>query len=105
MAAQDADQLLVDDADHLLGRGEGGEHFRAHGLLFDALDELLHHPEMHVGFEQGDADLLERLLHILRRQLSFAAQVLENALQLFRQILEHDSRAAARGRIRVVLSL
>ena len=50
----------------------------------DVLDELLDDAEMDVGLEQRDADLAQRGFHVFRREFPFAAQVLENPLQLFR---------------------
>jgi hypothetical protein len=44
---------------------------------------------MHVGFEQRDANFAESGFHILRGEFSFAAQILENALKLFREIFKH----------------
>ena len=81
MAAERLDHLVADDLDDLLGGREGGEHFLAHGFFLDVLDELLDDAEMDVGFEQRHADLAQRGLHVFGGQFSFAAQVLEDALQ------------------------
>ena len=82
MAAQRLDQLIADDLDHLLGGRKRGEHLFALRLFLDGFDELLHHAEMDVGFEQRHANLAQRGVHILGRQFPFAAQVFENPLQL-----------------------
>ena len=56
--------------------------FLPHGLLFDRFDELFDDAEMHVGFEQRDADFAQRYLHILRREFPFAAQIFKYPLKL-----------------------
>ena len=38
VAAQDFDQLIFHDGDHLLSGGEGGEHFLAHRLDLHVFD-------------------------------------------------------------------
>ena len=81
MAAQDLDQLFVNDLDHLLRGGKRGEHFLAHGLLLDVLDELLDNLEIDVGFEQRHADFAQSALHVFGREFAFAAQVFEDPLQ------------------------
>ncbi len=82
MLAQHLDHLVADDLDDLLGGRKRGEHFLAHGLFLDRLDELFGDAEMHVGFEQRHADLAQRGFHIFRREFSFSAQVLEYPLEL-----------------------
>ena len=84
VAAQNLDQLFLNDLDHLLRRRKGAEHFLAHGLDLDVLDELLDYFEIDVGFEQRHADFAQGAFHILGRELAFAAKVLEDALELFR---------------------
>ncbi len=82
----------MDDFDHLLGGRKRRKHFLAHGLFSNVFDQLLDDSEMNVGLEQSDADLPQSGLHVLRRELPFAAQVLEDPLQLFRKIVEHEYR-------------
>ncbi len=57
LAAEDGDELLVDDLDDLLGRVQCGRDFLAAGPLLDRRDELPHHGQRDVRLEQGDADL------------------------------------------------
>ncbi len=80
MAAQNPGQFVADDGDHLLGRGEGGEHLGAHSLLLDGFHQLLDDFEIDVGFEKRYADFAQSRLHVRRGELAFTAQVLENAL-------------------------
>jgi hypothetical protein len=44
------------------------------------LDHLLHHGEVHVRFEQRNADLTQRVVDVLFGNGAFAAQVLEGTL-------------------------
>ena len=60
------------------------EHLFAHRLDLDVLDELFDDPEVDVGLEQRHADFAQGALHVLGRELPFAAQVLEDPLQLVR---------------------
>ncbi len=89
MAAQNLDQLFVNDLDHLLGGRKRRQHFLAHRLLLDIFDELFDHPEIDVGLEQRHADFPQRRFHVFGRQFTFAAEIFENPLQLFREIVEH----------------
>lgn len=82
MSTEDTDQLVANDFNNLLRGGEGRKYLFSHGFLLDVLDQLLDDPKVDIGFEEGDADLPQRGLHVLRSQLSLAAHVLENTLQL-----------------------
>ena len=64
-AAEQLDQLVVDDLHDLLARGEALEDLLPDGLLADALDEGPDDLEVDVGLEEGDAHLAERLLDVL----------------------------------------
>jgi hypothetical protein len=44
---------------------------------------------MNVGFEQRHANFAQGGFHVLRCQFSFAAEVLENSLEFFREGIEH----------------
>src|ERR1039458_9461762 len=81
VAAEDLDQLFVNDLDDLLGGREGVENLLAHSLGFDVFDQLLDDFEVDVGFEEGHANFSQSYLHILSREFTFAAQVLEDPLQ------------------------
>ena len=83
------DHFVADDLDDLLRRGERGEHFLAHSLFPDGFDELLDDLEVDVGFEQRHANFAQSGFHVLGGELSLAAQVLEDALQLVAKIIEH----------------
>jgi hypothetical protein len=93
LAAEDPDELLVDDLDDLLGRVERrGDLFRRRTLL-DAGDELPHHGEGHVRLEQGNADLAGGRVNVGRRQPPPPAEGGEDLGQPVGECLEHASQA------------
>ena len=77
LAAEDGDELLVDDLDDLLGRVERPADLFAARALLDRADELLDHGQRDVGLEQRDADLARGRVDVGLGQLALAAQVLE----------------------------
>jgi hypothetical protein len=54
--AEQRDQLVAHNLDHLLGGRKRGQHLSAHGLGADLLDQLGDHVEVDVGFEQRHAN-------------------------------------------------
>jgi hypothetical protein len=74
-------QLVTDDAGDVLGRGQAHQHFVAHGLGPDAIDEGLDHAKVDVGFEQGEANLAKHGVDGLFGQARFAAEGLEDVLE------------------------
>jgi hypothetical protein len=44
-------QLITDNLDHLLPRRQAPHNFLPYGLVMDTLDEVLHHLEIHIGFQ------------------------------------------------------
>ena len=65
LLAQDLDQLVVDDTDHGLGRGQALEDFLPDRPLLDGRDELLDDLEIDVGLEKRAPDLAHRLVNVL----------------------------------------
>ena len=63
-AAEERRHLVAHDAQDGLVGAEALQDVLADGLLADALEELLDHPEVHVGLEQGEADLAQRRVHV-----------------------------------------
>ena len=57
LAAEDADQLVVDDLDDLLGGVQRTGDLGALGAVLDAGDEGAHHGQRDVGLEQRQPDL------------------------------------------------
>ena len=87
--AESLDQFVAHDLDDLLAGRKRGQHFLAHGLGLDAVDQLLDHFEVDVGFEQREPDFAQRLANVFLAQPGLAAKALKRALQFFLKILEH----------------
>ena len=64
LGAEDADQFLVDDADHRLRRGQRFQDILTDGPLAHGGDEVLDDLEIDVGLEQRPADLVHRLVDV-----------------------------------------
>ena len=82
-AAHQSGQLLVHDLDHLLPGVQVGEYLRADAAFGDLFDEIIHHQVVHVGFQQGHADLAHGVLDVLLGQLAFPGELFKGVLQLF----------------------
>ena len=81
VAAEDVDELVVDDLDDLLGGAEGGGDLLAEGADADVLDEVGDDVEVDVGLEQGEADLAEGFGDVLVGEGALAAEGFEGALE------------------------
>ena len=81
LAAQDADEFLVDDLDDLLGRVQRGGDFLPVCSLLDPGDELPDHRQRDVRLKQRDPDFPGRRVNVSRGQASPAAQGGENLRQ------------------------
>ena len=77
VAAEDLDELLVDDLDDLLRRVQRLRHLRAGGALLDALDEGAHHGQGDVGLQQREADLAGGGVDVRLGQAALATQILQ----------------------------
>jgi hypothetical protein len=89
LPAEQADELVADDARNFLGGRKLGEHLSADRLLLDARGEVPHDRERDVRFEQREANLAQGRLEVEVREVTFPSQVLEDSLDAFRQTLEH----------------
>jgi hypothetical protein len=69
----------VDDADQRLARRQAGEHFLAQRAGFHRFDEVLDHRQRDVGFQQGQAHLAQRVLHVGFGDARLPAQGLDDA--------------------------
>ncbi len=85
LAAEDRDELLVDDLDDLLGRVQRLADLGAPGALLDRRDEVLDHGQRHVGLEQGEPDLARGGVDVRLGQLALAAEVLEGVGEPIRE--------------------
>ena len=95
--AQQRDQLVAHDLDHLLGGRERGEHFSANSLGANVLDQVVDDLQVDVGFEQRDADLAQSLGDVFFSERALAAKVLEDALQFVGKVLKHGLRPVYSG--------
>jgi len=95
--AEQRGELVANRFDHLLVGRELQHHFAADGFLPNVGEEFVGDADVDVAFEQGFADFRERGVEMLLGELALAAQVLEGALQLFRQVLKHGCLFSARN--------
>ena len=89
VAGEDVDELVVDDLDDLLARGDRFGDGLAAGLVVDALDEIAGDRERDVGLEQGDADLAQRGRDVLVGERALAGELVEDAGEPAAEGLEH----------------
>ena len=85
LAAEDRDQLVVDDLHDLLGRVERLVDLVAEGALAHLAGEVLDDLEGDVGVEQGAADLADGSVDVRGGELALAAQVAEGRGEAIRE--------------------
>ena len=98
LAAEDADQFVVDDLDDLLGGVQRAGQLEAARALLDVGDEVLDHGQVDVGLEQGAADLPGRLVEIGLGDPALAAQPLERRGEAVLESVEHEDFLRSRCR-------
>src|SRR6266581_6331392 len=91
MLAEQFGQLVANNFHHLLVGRKLEHHFAAERFAADVGEQLVGHAEGHIAIEQRLADLRQRGVEVLLGQLSLSAKVLERALQLVGEVLEHAS--------------
>ena len=89
LAAEDPDELLVDDLDDLLGGVQRLADLGAAGALLDRRDEVLDHGQRDVGLEQRQPDLAPGGVDVGLGQPPLAAEVLEGVGETIRKRGEH----------------
>ena len=89
--AQHLDQMVVDDLDHHLGRGDRAQHLLAQRLFAHRGDKIADHRQRHIGFEQRQPDLAQRGGDIILAQRAMAAQPVEDVAEAVGQAVEHKS--------------
>ncbi len=82
--AEQRNQLVAHDLDHLLGGRERGEHFVRHGLRADVLDQVADDVEVDVGLEQSHADFAQSFGNVFFSERALAAKAFEDALEFVR---------------------
>ena len=90
-AAEQLGELVGDDLDDVLRRGQGVEHLGVKAALLRARHELLDHLEVDVGFEHGHAHLAHGGVDVVLGQAALAAQAREDALQAIGKVIEHEA--------------
>jgi len=80
MLAQQRQQLVADDLEHLLIGRQLQHDLGAQRLGADVREQLVGYVHVHVAIEQRFADAGERGVQVLVAQLSLAAQIFEDAL-------------------------
>ena len=95
---QKADELIMDDLDDLLAGRDALQDLLARALGLDPLDELPGYLEMHVGREEGGADLAQRRGHVLLGELADTAQVSQCGGQFIGQGIKHGEAHRMRNR-------
>ena len=95
--AQQIDELVAHDLDHLLGGRKRRHHLSAHGLGADVLDQVADHVEVHVGLQHGHADLAHRFLDVFFGQRALAAQIFEDTLKFVCKVFKHRSTSSVSG--------
>ncbi len=89
LAAEDGAQLVVDDLDDLLARGQALGEVDPDQLLPDPRHEVADDPKVDVGLQQGQADLAQGLVDVGFAQPAPAAQPAEDGVEAVGQGLEH----------------
>src|SRR5205807_3180229 len=102
--AQETGELAEHDLDDLLTGREALPHLLADRGLADAIDELPRDLEVDVGFEQGQPDLAERLVHVLGPEPASSSKPGQDpgeaALELFKHGIPRTRGTRRRGRLR-----
>ena len=104
LLAQRLDQLVVDDADDLLGGGDRLQDLLAQRAFTHAGDEVADHLEVDVRLEQRDPHLAERLVEFGLADASLVAEALERALESVRKCVEHEISSVRRHSAEAVAS-
>jgi len=95
--AQQRDQFIVDDLDHLLARLDRLDDFGADRLLPHRLDEILRDLEIHVRIQQRHAHVAQGVGHVIFADATLAGQVAEDVLQLAAEGIELGGEAKEGG--------
>ena len=83
LAAHQVSELLLDDLDDHLRRGEALHHLRADSRLDYTGGEVLGDLVVDVRLKQGQTDLPHRFFDVRFAELAFVAQLLKGSGQLF----------------------
>ena len=82
-------EFALHDADQYLTGGQRANHFLAQRLVFDAGNEIAHHGQRHVGFEQRHAHFAQHIRDIGFGDSRLSADLPDHARQFFAQCICH----------------
>ncbi len=95
LAAEDADELLVDDLHDLLGGVQRLGDLGAARPLLDVGDERADDGEGDIGLEQGDTGLASRGVDVRLGQAALAPEVFESRAKAVGESIEHGARRSS----------
>ena len=95
-AAEQLDQLVVNDLDHLLSGRDTLQHLLPYSTILYPSNERFSDLVIDVSLEKYATNLAHRLLDVGLRQLTLASKLLENAFELFGQLIEHGNPSRIR---------
>ena len=79
----------MNDFNYLLGWGETLQDFLANSAGADSFHEVLDHLEIHVGFQEGQANFFQGLRDVLLGQFSVSPEFLKDRIQFVCQGIKH----------------
>lgn len=88
-APHELDQLVVDDGDENLTRGQAGRHLLALRFDLDRIEEGLDDGQGDIGLEQRHAHLAQGLGDVVLADTTLAAQILDRLREFLTQVFEH----------------
>ena len=88
-AAEDLDEVVVDDLDNHLRRRHRPQHLLPERLFANRRDKIPDHRKRHIGLEQGDPDLAQGGPDIGLGQRAMAAQPVEHVAEAITEAVEH----------------
>jgi len=97
--AQQRDQLVAHDLDHLFGGRKRRKHLGANGFHADLFNQIPSHVEVDVGLEQGHADFAQSLGDVFFAERTLAAKGFKGTLEFVCKVFKHRSiLSVSRGR-------
>jgi hypothetical protein len=79
----------MDDFDYLLSWGETLQDFLAYSARADSFYKVLDHLEIHVGFQESQANFFQGLRDVLLGQFPVPPEFLKDGAQLLCQRIKH----------------
>ena len=89
LPAHHVTEFIPHHLDDLMTRRQALQHFLSDGFDANSFNEVLDDLEIHIGFEQRQADLLQGLADVLLRKHTLPTKLLEDLLELIAQRVQH----------------